>query len=191
MNLSLKPEISELWGKLSTLYGAAFTKPYGVEVDANGVWQQALSLISAKDIEYGFKKLLLTDKHNTFPPNPMQFRELCKRSEKRAFPSVNDAYLEAKNFCDSETHVWSHHAVKFCAIKTSSKLLNKSDSNEDIAKSWKQFKELYEKVTLAVTGGLNLPHLETTNLSTKQSADKSVGQFHITQIKNILSKGVH
>jgi hypothetical protein len=191
MSPSLRPEISNLWGKLSTLYGATFTKPYGVSVDINGVWHQSLSLVSADDIEYGFKKLLLTDKYNTFPPNPMQFRELCIRSEKKALPSVKDAYLEAKHFHDSDTHIWSHHAVKFCAIKTSTKLLHSSDSHEDIQKSWEQFKELYEKVILAVNGGLNLPHIEKPNQPNNSITNKSVGQSHLTKIRKILSKGVH
>jgi hypothetical protein len=190
MTLSLRSEISKLWGKLATLYGAAFTKPYGVDIDKNGVWHQALLLVSEIDIEYGFKKLILTERYKSFPPNPLQFRELCIRSDKRAMPSLKDAYLEAQNFHDSLTHVWSHHAVKFCAIKTRSALL-KSDQ---VLNSWLQFKDLYEKVSLAVNGGLKLPKISDGN-STEQANNsvptKTVGQFYLAKIKKTLSKGVH
>lgn len=186
---SLRLEISDLWGKLSALYGAAFTKPYGIEVDKTGVWHQSLALIDGEDIEYGFKKLVLMDAYSTFPPNPMQFREICKRTDKRSLPSLQDAYQEAKNFYDSDSHVWSHHAVKFCAVKTSSKLLNSPNT----LSSWRQFKELYEKVTLAVNGGVTLPKISEKPVHQAGccSRDREIGKKYLIQIKQILSKGVH
>ena len=109
--------ISDLWQKLSALYGSAFTKPQGLEVDPTGVWSLTLSSLSGDDIDYGFKKLVLAEQFDVFPPNPKQFRALClSRRNKKALPSVGEAFNEAKNYFRCGTRI-NHKAILFCALK--------------------------------------------------------------------------
>lgn len=185
---STRHDIELLWKKLLAMYGRAFSQQYGIKADEAGIWQTALSLLSKHDIEYGVKKLMLTNKYTTFPPNPMQFRELClSRRDSLRLPSLKDAYIEARNFHDTKDYVWTHHAVKFCAVKLGGEALRSPYEK----KLFKDFKALYEKVCLAVEQGISLPDVQVDVEPASQHEGLGVGEYHLYQIKTKLRGGVH
>jgi hypothetical protein len=186
MNCSARPDIEKLWEKMISLYGRGFTQQFGIKADGAGMWQTALSLLSKEDIDYGIKKLMITSKYTNFPPNPMQFKEVClSRRESLQLPSLKDAFLEARNFYNSRTHLWSHHAVKFCVVKLGIDVLETPFD----AVVFKKFKPLYEKACLAVEQGITLPELQFQN--TSSTYNMSVGERHLSQLKNLLKKEAH
>lgn len=163
------------------MYSGAFTGSYGKAVDETGVWEMTLSLLSEEDIAFGLKKLMLDDSYQQFPPNPKQFKALCIDKQRLlGLPSTKDAYLEARMFFDCKTHIWSHHSVKFSAIKTGEDLL--VSAREQVA--WPRFKEIYERAVLAVKNGIQLPRLDIKE-ETKQM-NLAVGRHYLNQIKQQL-----
>lgn len=173
--------ISDLWLKLSSLYGSAFTKPQGIDVDRNGVWTLTLSAMSEDDINYGFKKLVLSEKFETFPPNPKQFRALClSRYGAQALPSVGEAFNEAKNYFNYGTRIMSHKAILFCALKVGETAF--LEENEHVL--YQRFKSLFQKVELAISQGLSLPTMPCTVQS--KVRNKSLGRDSLNQIRKLL-----
>ena len=75
-------EIDKLFKKLITIYNHTFTSRYGL-VDSEGVWQQALKKLTQEQLSSGIKALLEDETpFSTYPPNPIEFRNLCKGDEK-------------------------------------------------------------------------------------------------------------
>jgi hypothetical protein len=175
--------INELWGKLIALYGRAFTQQYGIEIDKEGIWGMALTFVSPSKLEYGFKKLLLSNQFKVFPPNPLQFRELCELNPNHKYlPSSKDALIEAKNYFSrlDETYNWSHPVVKFCAAKLGRKAFETLSPKELGAK----FCILFEKATFAHNQGLPL-HCNIKEPTTKNTT-KEIGKCYLKKIKSQL-----
>ena len=178
---SLTLNLSELWHKFSSLYGRAFTKSQGTEVDPSGVWALALSFLKEGDIEYGFKKVVLMDEYNTFPPNAMQFRDIClSRRVDKGLPSLNEAYVSSKNYFNRGVSITSHKAVMYCALKIGELAFLEWDER----RLFSAFKSLYERVSLASMQGLSLPKLN--NPIQKKSVNKDVAKKYLSQIKSKL-----
>jgi hypothetical protein len=181
-NSQLQPiDIPSLWMRMSALFGRSFTSQFGEHVDKAGVWTMTLSMLTQNDIDYGFKKIMLSDNYKIFPPTPKQFKDEClSRYAKFQLPKLKDAFLEARNFFNSTTHIWTHHAVKYCAHSIGEQeLLN---ANE--AKAWNTFKAHYEAIKLKINNGICLPKIEQN--ATKYISKKEIGTKAISQIKKIL-----
>ena len=86
-----------LWTRLSDAYGAAFARQYGEK--PNEVWNMAMADITPDMVKRGLAKMVADAKFKTFPPNALEFRELClPASEDLGLPSEADAYRMALNW---------------------------------------------------------------------------------------------
>jgi hypothetical protein len=95
------------------MYATEFTSRFGA-VDSDSLWLSALKHLHAHEIKSGLEKMVAPGtKFIKWPPNPIEFRELCRPSEpdtshrthheaykeyRPALPRLrNEADIQAKN----------------------------------------------------------------------------------------------
>lgn len=66
--------MDRLWQRLSETFGAAFTTPYGHK--PNQSWIDALRDLTVDEVRKGLDKLFTWE--SDFPPNALQFRDMCR-----------------------------------------------------------------------------------------------------------------
>lgn len=89
--------MATLWTRLSDAYGGTFTRQFGER--PSEMWEMAMADIAPEQIKRGLTKMVSLPKFRTFPPNPMEFRDLCQGdSEDLGLPSEADAFRLALNW---------------------------------------------------------------------------------------------
>ena len=124
-------DVSQLWLKLTALYGQLFISKHGVADD--GVWFATLKDLTPKALVSGVERLMTLspgDKFCDFPPNCLQFRALCLSFySELGLPKVMDAYREIENRMYLTNVAWIHPAVEYTAAKLGSDFLNMTKIN--------------------------------------------------------------
>ena len=88
------------WSRFVGLYGYSFTRQYGA--DPTEEWMMVLARTSEKQIKKGIDACM--SKHQTFPPNPMQFLTLClPTGVDYGLPSDSTAFNQAVGI-DTKKH---------------------------------------------------------------------------------------
>lgn len=112
MSHGVKIAMTQLWLRMSEIYGAQFANQYGeVGGEAFQTWCLGLRDMTEAMIKRGFTRLLARE--SAFVPNLNEFRTLClPNPEDLGLPAVEIAYREA---CNNGHRVlganWSHPAV--------------------------------------------------------------------------------
>ena len=84
------PEL--LWKRMTGLYAHKWTGAYGV--DPTPEWEMALDCLTPEMVRTGLDRTV--SERWDWPPNPIQFRELClPTSEDLGLPSDDDAFQQA------------------------------------------------------------------------------------------------
>lgn len=143
-SLSLtQQDIALLWVKMAKAYGYKFINNFG-EKDT-GIWFEALKDLTSDDLDYGFKKMLVTitdeerKKHEAWPPNVKEFRMYCERRLKDFdLPEVHEAFSEAQNNNYLSRPYWSHPLVL-----TAKNRLNKRPNDYVMDEDYRSFSAIY------------------------------------------------
>jgi hypothetical protein len=76
-----KRHIDRLFDKLIQMYATEFTYRFGA-VDSENLWLSALKHLHPDEIKSGLEKMVAPGtKYIKWPPNPIEFRELCRPSK--------------------------------------------------------------------------------------------------------------
>lgn len=192
VSTEVKVAMTQLWLRMSEIYGAQFANQFGViGGEAFQTWCLGLRDMSEAMIKKGFTKLL--QRESAFVPNLNEFRKLCLVTpEELGLPSMEVAYLEA---CNSGHRVlganWSHPAVYHAG-----KAVGWFELRNRIAKETRpMFKISYEDICQRVMKGevFELPEPDATQLehhtngkqvTTEQS--KAAGQAAIAEMRKAM-----
>lgn len=85
---------------MNGIYGYQWTRQYGDEPDATGVWKIALSGLTQRQIWGGIESLIFSG--GEWPPTAAKFRELCLGGSD--LPSFDSAWFELSNYLSSAPH---------------------------------------------------------------------------------------
>ena len=169
------------------IYGQTFVTKHGAR-DC-GIWLETLSDLTPKALESGMarlKGLSAGTKFCDWPPNPLQFKALCKAYyEDLLIPSPGEAYLEIKNSQYLTRQAWSNNIVKFMASRLPSDFLK----IEDGKRAYALFKAAYEQVCNLVKQGhaiSELTDLHDPAMQLKKPQTLSVAQRHLAAMKQQL-----
>lgn len=163
--------MTQLWLRMSEIYGAQFANQYGeVGGESFQTWCLGLRDMTEAMIKKGFTKLL--QRESAFVPNLNEFRKLCLTTpEELGLPSMEAAYLEA---CNNGHRVlgakWSHPAVYHAG-----KSVGWFELRNRIAKETRpMFKAAYEDICQRVMKGevFELPAPDATRLERHTNGDK-------------------
>jgi len=91
---------------MNGIYGYQWTRQYGDEPDATGVWKIALSGLTQRQIWGGIESLIFSG--GEWPPTAAKFRELCLGGSD--LPSVDSAYFELTQYLSKSP---SRRSVKY------------------------------------------------------------------------------
>jgi len=90
------------WKRLSGLYGYPFVSQYGTEPTAE--WELALGNLDVDQIRRGIERCTTEPEFCKFPPNPMEFLDLCQPTrEELGLPGDDEALRQAAG-CSTERH---------------------------------------------------------------------------------------
>ena len=101
--------IAGLFGTMTGLYGAKWTKEHGL-ADRTGAWLDTLQHLNPQLIAIGVRRC---QREKDWPPSAPEFLRLCQPTpEECGLPSVAKAWQEANEHAGSPNHhPWSHRAV--------------------------------------------------------------------------------
>ncbi|OGO92829.1 MAG: hypothetical protein A3F10_04870 [Coxiella sp. RIFCSPHIGHO2_12_FULL_42_15] len=128
---------------MTRAYGYKFINNFG-EKD-NGIWYEALKDLTSDDLNYGFKKMLVTitdeerKRREAWPPNVKEFRMYCERRlQDFDLPEVHEAFREAQNNNYLSRPYWSHPLVL-----VAKKRLNKKPNDYVMDEDYRSFAVIY------------------------------------------------
>lgn len=172
-----------VWMKLTSIYGQLFVTKNGVS--DSGVWFMALKDLTPKALESGIERLMNLSHGKQFcdfPPNPLQFRALCLGFyEQLRLPSASDAYREIKSRSYITSENWSHSVVKYTAKRLGIQFLE----TDDDAKTYAQFKRVYEQVCHLVKQGHEVPEIKDPIMRVEKNPVNNA-KTHLNQMRQLL-----
>lgn len=151
-------DIQTLWVKMTAAFGHKFIKTYGTE--DTGVWYEALSDLTQKALEKGFKKMLhdvenIKPGQDVWPPNAKEFRAYClMHREEFGLPATQNAFLQVMDARYMETMYVEHTAVYIAALYVGyNKLTSLYAENY-----YSDYQLAYDILCQAIMNGLVLPN---------------------------------
>lgn len=169
---------------MTGFYTHLWTNKYGVT--ATREWEMCLDGITPEMLSDGLKRMVREGRFKRYPPNPIEFRELCFPScEEFGLPSFDAAYREAVNNIgrSPEWRKWSCAAVYQAVCDAGFAVLKTGDEREARA----QFQKAYEGVIKRVMFGekLELPEAERIT-KTERPCTREQSKAHVANLKQSL-----
>lgn len=142
---------------MTAAFGHKFTKTYGTE--DTGVWYEALSDLTQKAVEKGFKKMLhdvenIKPGQDVWPPNVKEFRAYCLlHQEAFGLPTIQNAFLQVMDAKYMENMYVDHPVVYYAALLVGYEKLTQVEAE----KFYSEYQCVYELFSAAIINGLSFP----------------------------------
>ena len=144
----------------------------------------AVDGLSVDQVKSGFRRLVESDRHREFPPNPMTFRALClPTSEELGLPANGAAFWQATHWSQLPPDK-KHPAVLMAMRSMDQAAFRRMDSNQ----AEKTFMAAWSAVIERVMAGESLPEIPVEIAERPAKAARDTASAGIADLQALFPK---